>query len=189
MASTTSTNTNTTGTASKTTTGTFTLLLFASASTFAGGVETLRLPAPTTLRGVFDALEAQFPGMRDAVLRSAAVTVNLEYIDVDPDIDANANAAATAAGQKRDGDVGGDATDKGDGLDMVINAGDEVGIIPPYVYSGPPNGLLRDAGRSQTSRPILVCSDYANTIWRIQELLKIVDTNAFGLRVRLSGPT
>ncbi|KIW81347.1 hypothetical protein Z517_04372 [Fonsecaea pedrosoi CBS 271.37] len=133
MASTTSTNTNTTpnttGTASKTTSaGTFTLLLFASASTFAGGVETLRLPGPTTLRGVFEALEARFPGMRDAVLRSAAVTVNLEYVDVDPDIDAS-------AGQKRDGDVGGDATDKGDGLDMVINAGDEVGIIPP-VSSG-----------------------------------------------------
>ncbi len=63
--------------------GTFTLLLFAAASTYAGGVETLALAAPSTLRGVFAGLEARFPGITRKILRSSAVTVNLEYVDFD----------------------------------------------------------------------------------------------------------
>ncbi|OQV00937.1 hypothetical protein CLAIMM_06371 [Cladophialophora immunda] len=114
-------------------TGTFTLLLFASASTFAGGLETLRFPAPTTLRGVFEALEARFPGMRAKVLRSAAVTVNLEYVDFDLDADADAGDEGARGG----GDAPDDRREeaRGSGLDLVIRDGDEVGIIPP-VSSG-----------------------------------------------------
>ncbi|EXJ59474.1 uncharacterized protein A1O5_12099 [Cladophialophora psammophila CBS 110553] len=105
-------------------TGTFTLLLFAAASTFTGGLETLHLRAPTTLRDLFRTLETRFPGISHAVLRSAAVTVNLEYVDFDPD--------EVEGGDERDGER---ASGGGEGLGLVINPGDEVGIIPP-VSSG-----------------------------------------------------
>ncbi|OAP56288.1 hypothetical protein AYL99_09467 [Fonsecaea erecta] len=107
--------------------GTCTVLLFASASTFAGGVETVRIPVPTTLRGVFAALEARFPGMRDKVVGSAAVTVNLEYVDFDFEALLVDDKATT---HQEEGPGGG-----GEGLDLVIRDGDEVGIIPP-VSSG-----------------------------------------------------
>ncbi|KIW87063.1 uncharacterized protein Z519_12360 [Cladophialophora bantiana CBS 173.52] len=105
-------------------TGTFTLLLFAAASTFTGGLETLHLRAPTTLGAVFRTLETRFPGISHAVLRSAAVTVNLEYVDFDPD--------EVEGGDERDGEGEGESKT---GMDLVINPGDEVGIIPP-VSSG-----------------------------------------------------
>ncbi|KIY02330.1 uncharacterized protein Z520_02468 [Fonsecaea multimorphosa CBS 102226] len=117
-----STTSATTATSTGTGKGTFTLLLFASASTYASGLETLHLPAPTTLRGIMATLESRFPGMRDKVLRSAAVTVNLEYVDFDLEAESEAS--------RGDGQGGG-----GGGLDMVINEGDEVGVIPP-VSSG-----------------------------------------------------
>ena len=102
-------------------TGTFTLLLFASASTYTG-TETLTLPAPTTLRELFKLLEAKFPGVTDKILKSSAVTVNLEYVDsFDPE-DLGKEEV------KRQGE-------EGEGLDTVIRQGDEVGIIPP-VSSG-----------------------------------------------------
>lgn len=98
--------------------GKLTLLLFASASTFAGGLETLTLPAPTTLREVFTALETRFPGMTKRVLAGAAVTVNLEYVDFEIE-----ELERRGEGESREG------------LDMPLNPGDEVGIIPP-VSSG-----------------------------------------------------
>ncbi|KAK4944114.1 hypothetical protein LTR10_016447 [Elasticomyces elasticus] len=90
--------------------GTFTLLLFATASTYAGDIETLSLPAPMTLREVFATLEKKFPGFEKKVLTSAAVTLNLEYVDFDLE-------------------------GAGEGLELEIKKGDEVGIIPP-VSSG-----------------------------------------------------
>ena len=87
---------------------TFTLLLFASASTYAGDIESLQLSAPLPLSGLFAELEERFPGIRKRVLYSCAVSVNLEYVDV-----------------PADDETGG----------FVIQAGDEVGIIPP-VSSG-----------------------------------------------------
>lgn len=107
-------------------TGTFTLLLFASASTFAGNIETLTLPAPTTLRSLFTHLESQFPGIIAKVLRSSAVTVNLEYVDFE--IEELEGGDRVDEG-KREGEG------EGEGLDLVIRPGDEVGIIPP-VSSG-----------------------------------------------------
>ncbi|EXJ83639.1 hypothetical protein A1O1_07263 [Capronia coronata CBS 617.96] len=97
---------------------TFTLLLFASASTYTGA-ETLTLPAPSSLRQIFTTLERMYPGFVDKVLKSAAVTVNLEYLDIELD---GLDPASTDPGSTT-------------GLDMLIKPGDEVGIIPP-VSSG-----------------------------------------------------
>ena len=93
--------------------GTFTLLLFASASTYSNS-ESLKLPAPTTIGKLFDDLEKRFPGMKKKVLRSAAVTVNLDYVDFEVDEEGNVVGLEGAE---------------------VIKKGDEVGIIPP-VSSG-----------------------------------------------------
>lgn len=61
------------------------------------------------VRDLFARLEDAYPGFQHKVLSSCAVTVNLEYVDVDD----------------------GDAL----GTDEQIKAGDEVAIIPP-VSSG-----------------------------------------------------
>ena len=103
--------------------GTFTVLLFAAAATYANA-ESLTLSAPMTIQDLFGTLEKRYPGIGGKVLRSAAVTVNLEYVDVDFE-------------------GVGDGVHKGDGSDtggeevevLVIKKGDEVGIIPP-VSSG-----------------------------------------------------
>jgi len=115
----------TSSTTPSTETGTFTLLLFASASTFASNVETLSLPAPQTLRSIFKHLESQFPGFTEKILRSCAVTVNLEYVEFDPD----------DLAKKTDATQTGEGESDGEGLDLIIRKGDEVGIIPP-VSSG-----------------------------------------------------
>lgn len=60
----------------------FQVLFFASASTFTG-VDAITFAAPSTMRQVFAALEREYPGFTEMVLKSAAVTVNLEYVDVD----------------------------------------------------------------------------------------------------------
>jgi molybdopterin converting factor small subunit len=65
--------------------------------------------APVEAGKLFDKLEGLHPGFRAKVLDSSAVTVNLEYIEVD----------------------GEDAAQRG----LVIREGDEVAIIPP-VSSG-----------------------------------------------------
>jgi len=87
----------------------FTLLYFASATSFTHKSSEF-LPAPLQISALFDTLEKQYPGIKEKVLSSSAVTVNLEYVDLEEN---------SAAG------------DKG----VVIKEGDEVAIIPP-VSSG-----------------------------------------------------
>ncbi len=60
--------------------------------------------------GLFGVLEKLYPGITKAVLDSCAVTVNLEYVDVEEE-------------------------GSGEEAGVVINVGDEVAIIPP-VSSG-----------------------------------------------------
>ncbi|KAH6639319.1 Molybdopterin synthase sulfur carrier subunit [Boeremia exigua] len=88
--------------------GHFTILYFAAASTYTGKT-TEHLPAPLRVRNLFAQLDAAYPGFGLKVLSSCAVTVNLEYVDLDDS----------------------DALD----VDAEIKAGDEVAIIPP-VSSG-----------------------------------------------------
>ena len=88
--------------------GHFSILYFAAASTFTTKANE-HLPAPIEARNLFAKLEERYPGIIDKVLSSCAVTVNLEYVDLDGD----------------------DAEQ----LDLVIKEGDEVAIIPP-VSSG-----------------------------------------------------
>jgi molybdopterin converting factor small subunit len=89
-------------------TGHFAILYFAAASTFTGKTSE-HLPAPVRARELFAMLEERYPGIKDKVLSSCVMTVNLEYVDVDD------NGAEDA--------------------DREIGEGDEVAIIPP-VSSG-----------------------------------------------------
>lgn len=59
---------------------------------------------------LWNALDQKYPGMKERVLDSAALTVNLEYVDLDEE-------AAKSSGA------------------LVIQENDEVGVIPP-VSSG-----------------------------------------------------
>lgn len=93
---------------SKAPVGHFSILYFAAASTFTTKPSE-HLAAPVEARNLFAVLEDRYPGIREKVLSSCAVTVNLAYIDLDGD----------------------DAAD----VDLVIREGDEVAIIPP-VSSG-----------------------------------------------------
>lgn len=88
--------------------GHFSILYFAAASTFTGK-STEHLPAPVQADQLFAELEKRYPGIGKKVLDSCAVTVNLDYIDIDGD----------------------DAPHQS----LVIKEGDEVAIIPP-VSSG-----------------------------------------------------
>ena len=83
----------------------FNILYFASASSFTRK-KSESLPAPLLLKDLFEVLEKRYPGIKESVLESCAVTINLDYVDVEED---------------RTG--------------MAIKEGDEVGIIPP-VSSG-----------------------------------------------------
>ena len=86
--------------------GHFQVLYFASASTFtAKTVETF--PAPIKFEHLHDYLEGKYPGIKEKVLSSCAITVNLHYVDLQDD----------------------------GAYDKIITEGDEVGIIPP-VSSG-----------------------------------------------------
>ncbi|KAI1496589.1 hypothetical protein F5X99DRAFT_63665 [Biscogniauxia marginata] len=88
--------------------GHFNILYFASASTFTSR-EYDTLPAPLPLRRLFDTLDERYQGIKNKVLSSCLVTVNLNYVDI-PEAD--------------------DATTQ-----FTIEEGDEVAIIPP-VSSG-----------------------------------------------------
>ncbi|WEW59012.1 hypothetical protein PRK78_004480 [Emydomyces testavorans] len=88
----------------------FQIHYFASAFSFTGKA-TESLPAPLPVHKLFDTLEERYPGMKDKVLASCAVSVGLEYVDLEGD----------------DGAV--------EGKGRVIQAGEEVAIIPP-VSSG-----------------------------------------------------
>ncbi|KAK2019930.1 this family protein [Colletotrichum eremochloae] len=85
----------------------FNVLFFASAGSFTSKQHEAFL-APMSLKNLFDVLEERYSGIKESILESCLVTVNLEYVDVP-------------------------GPDDGDGLE--IRAGDEVAIIPP-VSSG-----------------------------------------------------
>lgn len=88
--------------------GQFTILYFAGAASFTHKTYD-HVPAPLDVQRLFVHLESKYPGMREKVLESCAVTVNLDYVDMH------------------------DSTS--DTPLVIIQAGDEVGIIPP-VSSG-----------------------------------------------------
>jgi molybdopterin synthase sulfur carrier subunit len=90
-------------------TGHFTLLYFASATSYTRKAHDF-LPAPLPLSELYSELEKRYPGMQKKVLESSALTVNLEYVDVEE--------------EARKGEQG-----------LVVKEGDEVAVIPP-VSSG-----------------------------------------------------
>ena len=94
--------------------GHFRLLYFASAASYTGKTSD-NLIAPLPIVELFDTLEKMYPGIGHAVLTSAAVTLNLDYVDIDQE---KSSAQDTANPEQ-----------------AVIRAGDEVAIIPP-VSSG-----------------------------------------------------
>ncbi|KAI6854450.1 hypothetical protein KC343_g16360 [Hortaea werneckii] len=89
--------------------GHFTLLYFASATSYTRKQHDF-LPAPLPVLELNDKLEKLYPGIVEKVLRSCAVTVNLDYVDLEEE---------ASKGEKG----------------LVIQPGDEVAIIPP-VSSG-----------------------------------------------------
>ncbi|KAI1345740.1 molybdopterin synthase sulfur carrier subunit [Xylaria sp. FL0043] len=89
----------------------FNVLYFASANSFTSK-EYDTLSAPLPIGKLFDALEEKHKGIKEKVLSSCLVTVNLNYVDV-PKADSE------------------DASEPS----VVIQEGDEVAIIPP-VSSG-----------------------------------------------------
>lgn len=62
--------------------GKFKLLYFAAASSFTKK-QSEELPAPLRITDLFAELEKKYPGIKAKVLDSCAVTVNLEYIDLE----------------------------------------------------------------------------------------------------------
>ena len=92
--------------APKAPTGHFTILYFASASSYTRKQHEY-LPAPLSVDQLFATLEERYTGIKEKVLSSCAVTVNLDYVDVE----------------------------EGGTKGAVIGEGDEVAIIPP-VSSG-----------------------------------------------------
>ncbi|KAH7034836.1 uncharacterized protein B0I36DRAFT_360306 [Microdochium trichocladiopsis] len=101
------------GTAPRAPKGHFNVLYFASAGSFTAK-EYEAFPAPLELSKLFDVLEERYNGIRDRILSSCLVTVNLEYVDI-PE---------------------GSNTSEGESIaPVVIKEGDEVAIIPP-VSSG-----------------------------------------------------
>ncbi|KAF7867409.1 hypothetical protein EAF04_005492 [Stromatinia cepivora] len=89
--------------------GQFTILYFATAGSYTSK-DSEAFPAPLPLSQLFETLENRYNGMRDKVLRSCLVTINLEYIDI------------PVAGSDNPPEI-------------IIKDGDEVAIIPP-VSSG-----------------------------------------------------
>ncbi|KJX92496.1 hypothetical protein TI39_contig5844g00005 [Zymoseptoria brevis] len=85
--------------------GHFTLLYFASSTSYSRKEHDF-FPAPLPIAKLFDMLDEQYPGIKSRVLDSSAVTVNLDYVDVEEE------------------------TGKGD-AGLIIKEGDEVAIIPP----------------------------------------------------------
>jgi len=90
--------------------GHFVLLYFAAASSYTQK-RSEALPAPLLATDLYTELEKKYVGIKEKVLGSCALTVNLEYIDLEDE--------EAKASQDR----------------VVINEGDEVAVIPP-VSSG-----------------------------------------------------
>jgi molybdopterin converting factor small subunit len=86
--------------------GTFTILYFAAASSMTKKPSEI-FKAPLNIKKLFSTLESHYPGITEKVLSTSAVTVNLNYIDLDEQ----------------------------EGKGLEIQSGDEVAIIPP-VSSG-----------------------------------------------------
>jgi molybdopterin converting factor small subunit len=93
--------------------GYFTILYFASASSYTKK-ESEFFQAPLPLPKLLGLLEERYPGIKDKVLNHCAVTINLNYVDVD---------IIGSEGEPILGDV------------VIIREGDEVALIPP-VSSG-----------------------------------------------------
>jgi molybdopterin synthase sulfur carrier subunit len=89
--------------------GHFTVLYFAAATSHANRQHDF-LQAPLPVTQLWDVLDKKHPNFKDKVLESAALTINLDYVDLDEE----------AA--------------KGDEA-LLIKEGDEVAVIPP-VSSG-----------------------------------------------------
>ena len=68
--------------ASNTPAGHFKILYFAAASTYTKKNDE-SLAAPLDVTGLFQVLEELYPGIKDQILASCAVTVNLDYVDAD----------------------------------------------------------------------------------------------------------
>lgn len=89
--------------------GHFTVLYFASAASYTKkSVDHLSAPLPVS--ELFKTLEAKYPGIQSKILDACALTVNLDYVDLEEE---------AAAGEKG----------------KMIQERDEVAIIPP-VSSG-----------------------------------------------------
>ena len=86
---------------------TFSILYFATAQSYTR-TSSEHFPAPLALSSLFTLLEEKYPGIRASVLSHSMLTVNLEYVDMD---------------------------DEGCEGGRVLQAGDEVAVIPP-VSSG-----------------------------------------------------
>lgn len=93
--------------------GHFHLLYFSSASSYTRR-NSENLEAPLPLSGLFDELEKRYPGIKQKVLSSCAVTINLDYVDVEEDCQDHSAKQLSS---------------------LIIKEGDEVAIIPP-VSSG-----------------------------------------------------
>lgn len=94
--------------------GHFRLLYFASAATFTHK-KSDDFPAPLPVSELFDTLEKQYSGITARVLSSSAVTINLDYVDIE-------QTTSTLGPADKPKNV-------------IIKEGDEVAIIPP-VSSG-----------------------------------------------------
>lgn len=89
--------------------GQFTVLYFASSSSYTHKQHDF-FSGPLLLSQVPDLLEKRYPGIKEKILGSCALTVNLDYVDMEEE-----------AGKGEQG--------------LVVQAGDEIAIIPP-VSSG-----------------------------------------------------
>lgn len=93
--------------------GHFTILYFAFAATFTKKTSE-HLPAPLEASQLSEKLESIYPGIKQRVLDSSAITVNLNYVELEEELgEDNKHSVST----------------------LVIKEGDEVAIIPP-VSSG-----------------------------------------------------
>ncbi|KAI9734391.1 MAG: hypothetical protein M1834_002498 [Cirrosporium novae-zelandiae] len=88
--------------------GKFRLLYFANASSYTKKQQE-DFDAPVPLSKLFEILDERYPGMKQKILSSCLVTINLEYVDVEENSESQTST--------------------------IIKGGDEVAIIPP-VSSG-----------------------------------------------------